>query len=358
MTKNLSIYIDFLRIVAAATVFVGHANSLEGDIFGKFGWRAPEAVAVFFVLSGFVISYVATGAERCARRYAVARIARIYSVAVPAIIVTLMLDAIGRAAAPQLYNLHSYYNTDTGFIDILRCLIFTNEVWGAHSFVGSNEPYWSLGYEVLYYWVFGIAVFAPPQYRVVATVAALVAIGPNVVAYFPLWLIGVGCHRILLLTKGSEAKSSPVILIGAVVWGASFILCFVMMHLKPHPLFDMYLPVRFDAKYLHSWLYFHVLGALIAMNILGMGIVADRLRDLPKPIERVVRWASGGTFTLYLIHQPLILFMTAVMPGDPVSFTRRGIIVIAALALSYLFAELGERRKALWRRWASYLLSA
>ena len=356
MTRILSVYIDCLRLLAAMTVFIGHANSFEGGMFGKVGWRAAEAVAVFFVLSGFVISYVASSAERSAPQYAIARTARLYSVAVPALALTLLLDALGRAVRPELYDLHSYYNAHTVFADILRCLTFTNELWGAHCFVGSDEPYWSLGYEVSYYLVFGIAVFAPNQYRLAAVVVALAVIGPNVIAYFPLWLIGVGCHRALMLSKRIPTDSFAALASGVALWVVSSVLFFVQMHEKPHPMFDMYLPVRFSADYLHAWLYYHSLGILTAMNILGFGMIAERIKALPQTMEAAVRWAAGGTFTLYLTHQPVIVFMTALMPGNPGSHVRQWIVVVLTLAATYLFAELGERRKAAWRRWLSSLL--
>ena len=60
LDPNLSIYLDLLRLVAAFEVVLGHARhfvmpGLPGFISGHTG----EAVAVFFVLSGFVIAFVA-----------------------------------------------------------------------------------------------------------------------------------------------------------------------------------------------------------------------------------------------------------------------------------------------------------
>lgn len=54
-----------------------------------------QAVDAFFVLSGFVIAHVSAVKERDARTYFISRAARIYSVAIPAIILTSILDAIG-----------------------------------------------------------------------------------------------------------------------------------------------------------------------------------------------------------------------------------------------------------------------
>jgi peptidoglycan/LPS O-acetylase OafA/YrhL len=59
-------------------------------------------VDVFFVLSGFVIAFVTTERESDGRSFAIARLARVYSVALPALVVTFVLDAIGRSIKPCL----------------------------------------------------------------------------------------------------------------------------------------------------------------------------------------------------------------------------------------------------------------
>ena len=45
--------------------------------------------------------------------------------------------------------------------------------------------------------------------------------------------------------------------------------------------------------------------------------VAPQLAPLLMRIERPVRWLAGYTFTLYLLHQPLFMFWTAVVRGNP-----------------------------------------
>ena len=77
INHNLSIYLDFLRFFAAFVVFFTHSHVFlfpevkVGPAMGR------EAVAVFFVLSGFVISYVVANKEKNWRAYLTARIARI-----------------------------------------------------------------------------------------------------------------------------------------------------------------------------------------------------------------------------------------------------------------------------------------
>ena len=65
-------------------------------------------------------------------------------------------------------------------------------MWGLKVEVGSDGPYWSLGYEVWYYVIFGVALLAPSRWRVAGTIAAVIIAGPRIVVLFPLWLAGLG----------------------------------------------------------------------------------------------------------------------------------------------------------------------
>jgi peptidoglycan/LPS O-acetylase OafA/YrhL len=78
-------------------VLLSHASfqTLSG---GQIKWMAStgvQAVDVFFVLSGFVIAHVYNTREQTVQSYMVSRAARIYSVAIPALILTAVVDAVG-----------------------------------------------------------------------------------------------------------------------------------------------------------------------------------------------------------------------------------------------------------------------
>ena len=99
MSLAVSVYLDLFRMAAALVVFLSHttASHLTAFLVPEAESFGGEAVAAFFVLSGFVIGYVADTRENAPRLYAVSRLARVYSVALPAIIITLAFDAVGRA---------------------------------------------------------------------------------------------------------------------------------------------------------------------------------------------------------------------------------------------------------------------
>ena len=97
---------------------------------------------VFFVLSGYVIAYVTATKERDWVSYSASRLSRVYSVAVPAIVLTLLLDALGRQLYPEAYA----YPFDRFALRIIGSLLMANETWFVSIISFSNVPYWSICY--------------------------------------------------------------------------------------------------------------------------------------------------------------------------------------------------------------------
>ena len=90
MHKSTSIYLDAVRFLASLTVFYYHVCEL-GIVTTEFRlYLAREAVMVFFVLSGFVISYVAINKDHNLQVYMVGSLSRLYSVVLPALLLTLI----------------------------------------------------------------------------------------------------------------------------------------------------------------------------------------------------------------------------------------------------------------------------
>lgn len=107
MNKNFSLYLDIVRFVAALAVFLDHLSSkpfTENVLFHAFGLYGQLAVIVFFVLSGYVIAFVTATKELDAKSFFVARVSRIYSVVILALILTLLLDNIGMIFNGDFYQ--------------------------------------------------------------------------------------------------------------------------------------------------------------------------------------------------------------------------------------------------------------
>jgi peptidoglycan/LPS O-acetylase OafA/YrhL len=106
MTSAVSLYLDALRFGAAFTVFLSHYGTgrISGGMFWYLADYGRTAVLVFFVLSGYVIAWVTEAREPTIEEYALSRAARLYSVIIPAFILTAALDYTGRAIDPRLYG--------------------------------------------------------------------------------------------------------------------------------------------------------------------------------------------------------------------------------------------------------------
>lgn len=130
MDRGTSLWLDAVRFTAAFAVFVGHISGqrFTAGVLWQAGPYGPEAVYVFFVLSGFVIAYVTDQREKEPLVYAASRFGRIASVAMPALVVTFALDAVGRAVQPALYNAAWGYLWDGRWWQFAAALTFTNQL--------------------------------------------------------------------------------------------------------------------------------------------------------------------------------------------------------------------------------------
>jgi peptidoglycan/LPS O-acetylase OafA/YrhL len=342
MKQETSVYLDLVRFLAALTVCIGHLSGarLTGGLLWQVAPFMSAAVAIFFVLSGFVIGHVTSQRERTARDYVLSRAARIYSVALPALVFTLALDSIGRFIRPDLYTQSWGYVADGRLWQFLSGALFLNQLWFLNVTQGSMLPYWSLSFEVWYYIIFGLALFAPPRWRVVAAVAALAVAGPRAAVMFPLWLLGAWCaHAVGRLPQRSAVGwplflGSIVLVAGYGFWarGHGRLLGFVPSVLNRAELLEDY-----------------GVAVLFAANLMGFVMVSQSFAAFARAIARPVRWLAGATFTLYLLHIPIAQFLTTIVPWPPSAAATRVVILGVTMLAVFAIAAVTERRKAEWR---------
>lgn len=350
MRRHTSTYLDLVRFTAAMVVFVGHTSGRR--LAGGLGWQIAdymdEAVTVFFVMSGFVIGYVMQQRETTPQAYAVARAARMYSVALPAVVFTIILDTIGRSLRPDLYSEVWGYQSENLGMQFAAAVVFINQIWYWGLPVGSNLVYWSLGYEVWYYVIFGVFMFSSGRWRWVAAGLLMLFVGPNIVALFPIWLIGVLAYRVSASGRVDQR-------LGAWMFYGSIVL--ILIHqwwiarhgaLPPFALRYVGLPnITND----------YVVGTLVACHFVGFNAIGARFSGPLLAAERPIRWCAGATFTIYLFHLPLTQFLTTVVPWPSEYWATRLVMFGGALIILFAIAEVTERRKDVWRRFFGRLLN-
>ena len=338
MTNALSLYLDALRFGAAFTVFVSHyaTGRISGGLFWQFADYGRTAVLVFFVLSGFVIAWVSDTRERTLEDYALSRASRLYSVIIPALILTAALNWLGKQIDPRLYAPEWGHSTAHPVMDYALSAMFLGESWTTRVLPGRNVPYWSLNYEAWYYILFAAATFLRGRPRIaVITVAALLA-GPRILFLLPVWLIGVAAWR----WRAELPRQLGVPLVVACLTGFIALEGLGGQHLFWHPS-SRWMPPASSA-------YDYILGAVVALFIVGLAHV-----QLPMPgrrFEQLVRGLAGTSFGLYLLHYPLLNFFGTAVPGPPEGALHRVLVFGLALGGALGLASLIEPRKTALKR--------
>ena len=133
-----------LRFFAAASIVLFHLQGQFGMPTGAFHhWPADNAVSLFFVLSGFILTYVYPSLEpgTGTARFWVARFARVW----PAHLVSLLLVCLLLTGFP---------NADQLTFWITNLLLVQAWIPLGEFFFSYNAPSWSISTEVFFYLIF------------------------------------------------------------------------------------------------------------------------------------------------------------------------------------------------------------
>jgi peptidoglycan/LPS O-acetylase OafA/YrhL len=166
MPVILSLYLDLVRFWLLPVFFLSifpQTDYIRG-LWWRLGNYGAVGVIIFFVLSGYVIAYVLSTRENSIGPYFSNRISRLYSVALPALILTFTLDSVGIFINPDFYQMKAVLWRPESWSGYISSIFFLNEYqifdFGGIS-PGTNGPYWSLSFEATYYLVAGVAIFLP-----------------------------------------------------------------------------------------------------------------------------------------------------------------------------------------------------
>jgi peptidoglycan/LPS O-acetylase OafA/YrhL len=332
------VYLDLARGLAAMLVLAGHLRAFVFADLSTVGhvsvlWKVfylltslgQQAVMVFFVLSGFLItkniSQLANSKRWSWAEYAAKRVSRLWIVLVPALALTFAWDQLGIAVTgSRLYSgdLNSVYHSTP--MSALSYSISTaiGNLFFLQTIVvppfGSNGPLWSLANEFWYYAIFPLVFFAfRGQATAVLRVAfAVVAIGLCIWLPKPLvllgvvWLMGYGVYLVLPFARRLSGIANASVLI----FGLLVLLACVLLT-KSGKLHDSY------SDYSIGLSFSIVLVALTQLR-------SSRLLELG------ATFLSNFSYTLYLVHFPFLAFIF--------SFTFRNARYEPGLRGAFIFA--------------------
>jgi len=369
--ESPSVHLDALRGFAAFSVLLNHLRDALFVDYEAIARHDPltsaaylasgigrQSVIVFFVLSGYlvggsVLRSVRTGSWSW-RVYLLARLSRLYVVLLPALLLGGALDWLGmhRPGTEAVYSGNSGMHALV--INVPRVLTWpilaanglflqTIQLPGLGHPVptfGSNGALWSLSYEFWYYLAFPLLVFllARSQSWKMRAISCL-----GLLAWG--WFVGLSIF-LLGLTW----------LMGALI---AFLPAFPARRPWKRGIAIFLALVLFAAGLVESKL----LGSLPSDLVLGLAVTAMiwvtlhcATAPLPAFYVHMARRAAHSSYTLYLVHLPMLIFLKAVLhlprayPGWHACLVGAGVLV-AIVLYAQLVYEAFEKNTDRVRRW-------
>lgn len=373
-----SVHLDALRGFAAFSVLLSHWRDAffvdypvlhHHNLFIAMAYVASglghQWVIVFFVMSGYLVGgsvlRSAAAGRWSWRSYLLARLTRLYIVLLPALALGAVLDQAGMHAP----GTNVVYSGNSGMhalsFDVhatSRPLALAENMFFLQTIVlpgrhgqtvptfGSNGALWSLCNEFWYYLAFPLLVLlvaAPaPWWTRTFCGLGLVTwgwfVGWSIALLGIPWLMGAGIVFLPPLRIGSSIVRGIMIAAALGLLGAGLVL----------------------GK--------HWGGSIVSDLVLGVAVtflfwVTLHCATAPVPgfYTRLARRAARSSYTLYLVHLPLVVFIKAVFhlprftPGVH-SFAIAAAILICVLIYAQLVYEVFEKNTDRVRKWIKPLV--
>jgi len=353
MKPGTSLYLDIVRFAAALTVFIEHFREHTKIGFAAFWGDHPfwyshwypfsqTAVTVFFVLSGYVIAHVLATRERTPVDYAASRLARLYSVVVPALLLTAICNYLIELRYPTAFQAFQSGGTTGVALSYLRTALFVNGFWLWPDLELPNTPFWTLSFEAFYYLSIAVLVFARGRSRILSILALALIAGPSMVLLAPTWLLGYLAYQVSRRWQARARSAVPLWLVSL----ALLPLCsFIELHFREHLTF-----LRTPDQAIGGLVAAYAAATCFAVNVLAFNALADRIEPLLRPIAAAIRWLGSMTFALYLFHQPLLSLFTVYHMPDRSSAAQLVLLVGGTFVVVATLGRFCENTKGAYKR--------
>jgi peptidoglycan/LPS O-acetylase OafA/YrhL len=344
MTASLSVYLDLVRFAAAVVVVLSHVWPVLAPA-RPVAWPGHQAVIVFFVLSGCVIAHAADSRERRLADFVLRRIARLWSVALPAL---LLGGVAALAAGPVQLSPAAPVPSDAADLALRTGLnaVFAGELWWADRPPPVNSPYWSLNYEAWYYALFAAWTWSRGPWRAALPIALAAVAGPRILLLLPAWLAGVAvarCHPALTVRQALLLFAATGML-ASVMAGSDLDgrIAEAMASHWPRAMERLFGSHRFVGD--------TALALVVAIHFAA----AARLGPAAACLQAwapAVRRCAGYTFSAYLYHMPLFVLLWSVSELRPLCLPLLAVgIVVLGRCTEHRGTAVRRWLEAAWRR--------
>jgi peptidoglycan/LPS O-acetylase OafA/YrhL len=307
-----------------------------------------QAVIVFFVISGFLVGGKVLNQQMNGtfswRDYLGDRFTRIYPAYFGSLLLVAMLDPLGsrylnvaglydlgfEAPIPAIpINLSERFSLDSFFGNAVFLQTINFPVFG------SNSPLWSLAYEWWYYLLFPLlcSVFLAPQKmgKVIALFLSVLILGvltSDILWLGIYWLAGAALSKVKMAVSSLPAWIS---LLAALIYSRTQ---------------ESEIPRLEDS--------FVALAYCLVLNAANAWVV--RL-----PFPSLAHWGASFSYSVYLVHFPLILFFVSLLykiSGWGIRMNPSGSTLLLwcvlygfLIGLCWLFYSVTERKTPQLRSW-------
>ena len=374
LTPAASANLDLIRALAAWAVMWGHLRAdffvdysqlqhhspLLGSIYFLTGF-GTEAVLVFFVLSGFLISSAIFSRRASGiwswRDYTIDRSSRLYVVLIPGLLIGMLWDTLGSSVFAST-GVYSHPLASFGLLVVQGRLgvgTFLGNLFFLQTIVcptyGSNGPLWSLANEFWYYVLFPVALAAGLSWKqrsvreaiLLTILAAGVAafVGWTILSGFLIWLSGT--VLVLAYSKWMISSRGSLVLYA---FASSALLAVTLV----------------AARTGRSAVLGDNLSVGISFSIFLFALLQMSSGAVGAYYSRIVRLLAGFSYTLYLLHFPLLLFLKAwLVPSQrwQPDFAHLGYglaIGLGALGFAWVVSLFTEGKTSIARRWMRRML--
>lgn len=303
MNNYFSIYLEGARILATMMVFVTHGFVFYEPfaLYNNSLHLGRDGVVIFFVLSGYVITWCANEREPLLIDFAVNRAARIYSVALPGI----FLGIAASIYVSEQTNQDIAYPLKQIWLYLPIYLSFVGSAWGFSEVPPCVFPYWSLNYEVWYYIIFASFYYLKGPQRYWSSGLALLMVGPDIIKMLPIWLAGS-----FLYYRGRAVVVSSRA--GKVMLALTFI-CYLLIKLLGIDNWldgynEMLFTQAFGTEAPDQFLGDYLICLVVLINFYAASMLNI---DVQKYLVEIIKLAASYSFSFYIFHIPIFSIIEA-----------------------------------------------
>jgi len=116
---------------------------------------------------------------------------------------------------------------------------------------------------------------------------------------------------------------------------------------------ELHLRLSFSRQFISDY----YLGVILSLHFVGLRILLAHIKTVPRRLESTVRYLAGATFSIYLFHQPLLWFYSAVFAFVEEGLSRYLVVVPSTILSIFVLAAFTEQKKNVWKGWVEQLLA-